>query len=482
MPYKSVSLLDQDTLQRIQGESLRLLEDVGVHVGDPEAVETLRRAGARIDGQSGVVRLPRAMVLEAVDQLTGSFSLFDLCGLPLPLPGDRPRAGSRVRMPKFLDYGAVENRPVRRQDSINLCRLTSALPRYEWSVVIDAPASDGLPEIDYPEVMALALAIMGHPVLTAPTTEAGMQMCIELAAAASVSGDLDQGPNLMVCVNTTSPLQMAYEECRVLRRAVEAGVPIDVEPMTAAGATTPFTLAGTLMVENAEVLFMLCLANSIRPGAKAMESTVGSVMNMKGANLSLAAPESMLLASAEAAMTRLHGLPVMRMGGYSDPYYLDIQAGIEKAAFTMMIALSGADLVLMGGPLRNAAHQSYESLVIDHDIWEFIERCTTEIVVDTERLAYETAVEVGIGGSYFEADHTLAWLRSGEHYYGGSFDRSGRPGEQYTMLARAHARVQEILNQPLTYGAPADAVERIKQYLRDMAASRAVAAPDWALG
>jgi trimethylamine--corrinoid protein Co-methyltransferase len=481
MTYKTISLLDQGTLQRIQADSLRLLEEVGVYVGDPGCREILKRAGAKVVGQTDTVRLPRNMVLEAVDQLTGSFDLFDLHRQPLALPCERPMAGSRVRMPRFLDFGVTESRQVRRQDSVNLCRLTSALPGYKWSVVIDVPAGDGLPEMDYAETMALANAIMGHPVLTAPTTEEGMQMCIELATAASAGGDIDQEPSLLVCVNTTSPLQMAGEECRVLRCAVEAGVPIDVEPMTAAGATTPFTLAGTLMVENAEVLFMLCLANVVRPGAKVMESTVGSVMNMKGANLSLAAPEALLLASAEAALTRLHGLPVMRMGGYSDPYYLDIQTGIEKAAFTLMIVLSGADLVLLGGPLRLAAHQSYESLVIDHDIWEFVDRCTTEIVVDDERLAYETAAQVGIGGSYFETEHTLRWLRSGEHYYGGSFDRSGRAGEEYTMLARAHNRVEEILSQPLAYGAPPDAVERIKQYLRDRARSVGVAAPDWEL-
>jgi trimethylamine:corrinoid methyltransferase-like protein len=138
-------------------------------------------------------------------------------------------------------------------------------------------------------------------------------------------------------------------------------------------------------------------------------------------------------------------------------------------------------MVLMGGSLRLAAHQSYESVVIDHDIWEFVDRCTTEIVVDDESLAYETAVQVGVGGSYFDTSHTLRWLRSGEHYYGGSFDRSGRSGEEYTMLARAHERVEEILAQPLTYGAPPDAVERIKQYLRDRARSVGAAAPDWAL-
>lgn len=49
------------------------------------------------------------------------------------------------------------------------------------------------------------------------------------------------------------------------------------------------------------------------------------------------------------------------------------------------------------------------------------------------------------------------------------------------MLARAHKRVEEILAQPLTYGAPPDAVERIKQYLRDRARAVGVTAPDWAL-
>jgi trimethylamine--corrinoid protein Co-methyltransferase len=479
MQYKSVSLLDEGTLQRVQRESLRLLENVGVYVGDSDCVETLKKAGARVDGQSSVVRLPASMVLEAMAQLTGEFDLFGLRGQRLSLPRSRPSAGARVRMPRFLDYGAKENRLVRRQDSIDLCRVTSALPGYEWSVVIDAPACDGQPEIDYAEVMGLAYAIMGHPIMTAPTTEAGMEMCIDLATAASPAGDMDQAPNLLVCVNTASPLQMAREECRVLRRAVEAGVPIDVEPMTAAGATTPFTLAGTLMVENAEVLFMLCLANAVRPGAKVMESTVGSTMNMKGANLSLAAPEALLLASAEAALTRLHGLPVMRMGGYSDPYYLDIQTGIEKSAFTLMIVLSGADLVLMGGPLSNAAHQSCESLIIDHDIWEYVDRCTTEIVVDDSTLAYETAVEVGIGGSYFETEHTLRWLRSGEHYYGGSFDRSGRPGEEYTMLARARARTEEILSRPFEYGSPPEAVERIRRFLSDRAKTLGVEVPEW---
>ena len=479
MTYKSMSLLDQDTLLRIQADSLRLLEEVGVYVGDASTVDLLARAGARVDGQSQVVRLPRAMVLEAVSQLTGTFDLVDLHGGHLALPSPRPRAGSRLKMPKYLDYGATTSRQVCRQDVINLARVAAAQPRIDWSLVIDCPATDVPQAVDHADSMALAYAITGHALITAPTTVEGMRMCIELATAASGAASVDAWPNLFVCVNTTSPLQMAAEEIRVLRCAVENGVPIDVEPMTTAGGTTPFTLAGTLMVETAEVLFMLCLANTVRPGARVMESTVGSIMNMKVPNLSLAAPESILLGSAEAAITRLHGLPSMRMGGYCDSYYLDIQAGIEKTAFTLTIALSGADLLLMGGPLNNAAHQSCESALVDHDIWELVDRCTTEIRVDDETLAYDTVVDVGIGGSYLDTRHTLRWLRSGEHYYGGSYNRTGRPGEEYTMLARAHERVEEILARPFAFAAPDAAVERIHQYLRDQARAQRVELPAW---
>jgi trimethylamine---corrinoid protein Co-methyltransferase len=479
MTFKTVSLLEHDSLLKIQSSSLRLLQEVGVYVGDPICVDSLVRAGASQVGQSGIVRLPAQMVLEAVSQLSGVFELNDLKGGRIPLPSARPLPGSRLKMPKYLDHASNDSRQICRQDVINLSRVAAALPKINWSVVIDCPTSDGDPAIDLIDSLGLAYAITGQPLMTAPTTEEGMRLSIDLALAASGADNFTQSSNLFVCVNTTSPLKMAAEECKVLRCAVEHGVPIDVEPMTIAGASTPFTLAGTLMVETAEVLFMLCLANTIHPGAKVMESTVGAILNMKAPNISLAAPEAMLLASAEAAMTRLHGLPVLRMGGYCDSFYPDVQAGIEKTAFTMMIALSGADLVLMGGPLNNAAHQSCESALIDYDIWELVERCTTEIRVDEETLAYETAAQVGIGGSHVETAHTLRWLRSGEHYYGGSYNRSGRAGEEYTMLERAHQRAESILKKPFTCQAKLEAIERLRRFICAQAKAVGLPAPQW---
>jgi trimethylamine--corrinoid protein Co-methyltransferase len=133
----------------------------------------------------------------------------------------------------------------------------------------------------------------------------------------------------------------------------------------------------------------------------------------------------------------------------------------------------------MGGPLDNAALHSYEQVVIDHDIWEMAQRLTTEIVVDDDTLAYDVIEKLGPGGSFLGETHTRRAVQAGEHYYGGSFNHMGRAGEQSTMLAQAHARVEEILSKPLEYRAPDETVRRIKDYVRDHAVEKKVDPPEW---
>jgi trimethylamine--corrinoid protein Co-methyltransferase len=200
---------------------------------------------------------------------------------------------------------------------------------------------------------------------------------------------------------------------------------------------------------------------------------------MRTAYLSMGAAETCLISSGEVALAKYYGMPTTKMGGYSDSQWPDVQAGIEKAMATLILAQSEADFVTMGGPLDNAAHHSYEQVVIDHDVWEMAQRLTREIVVDDDTLAYDIIAKTGPGGSFLGHQHTRRHVQAGEHYYGGSFNHTGRSGEEYTMLARAHQRVEEILAQPFEYGAPPEVVRRIKDYVRDHARERKVPPPEW---
>lgn len=479
MGRKNVTLLSRESLERIHNESLRILENIGIRVENSRCKAILKKAGAKTLGQSDVVRLPGSMVLEAMDQITKSFDFVHPTGERFWLPGDRTRVGTRVKMPKILDYGAMECRPPRRQDVIDLCRIHNALPKAEMTGAIQFPSSDVPPEIDVADTLGLVLALTGQLSIVAPGTVEDTRNSLDLAAVAVGSDNADKDPGTWVEVNTTSPLVLGAREGDIILHVVGRHIPIDVAPMPVAGVATPFTLAGTLAVANAESLFLCTLANSIWPGAKIIHSVCGSILNMRAANLSMGAAETCLLSSSELALARFYGLPTFRMGGYSDSYYPDIQAGIEKMAATLILSQCNPDVVVLGGPLNCAAHLSYEQVVIDYDIWEMSERIATEINVNEETLAYDTVAQVEPGGSFIGEPHTLNWVRSGEHYYGGSFNRSGLPGKENMMLTQAHERVENILREPFQYCAPPDSLKRIKQYVRDYAKSRNVTPPEW---
>ena len=479
MATKTVSLLSRDALDRIHAESLKILENIGVRAENAACRDVLTRAGAKAVGQTDVVRLPAAMVEEAMAQITGQFELVHPSGERFPVIDGPVRVGTRVKMPKVLDYGATAYRPPRRQDVIDLCRITNALDRAHFSVAIQYPCSDVPPQIDVADSLGLVFAVTGHLSMCAPGTVDDARTSLDVSMAAVGSDDLENDPGTWIAVNTTTPLVLGDREGSIILHAVGRHSPIDVEPMPVAGVATPATLAANLALGNAESLFLSTLANTIWPGAKVIFSTCGSIMNMRTANLSMGNAESCLLASAETALAHYYGVATYQMGGYSDSQLPDVQAGIEKAMAVLNLAQSDADLVIMGGPLNNAAHHSYEQVVIDHDIWEMAQRLSTEIVVDDETLAYDVIAEVGPGGSFLGKAHTRRHIQAGEHYYGGSFNHTGRAGEQYTMLARAHQRVEEILARPFEYGAPPAAVQRIKDFVRDHAKSKGVAPPEW---
>jgi trimethylamine--corrinoid protein Co-methyltransferase len=478
--FKTISLLDHASLEQIHKESLKILENVGVGVEDPECINILKKSGATVQGQSDIVRLPAEMVLEAIDQVTKEFELVSSDGTRYAMPSKRPMLMTRVKMSGMLDYGAEECRVPRRQDVINMCQIANALPAVKFSYAVDCPTADVPEEISIVDTVGLTFAITGNPGVCAPLSSEAGRAWIDISAAATGSDDLIRNPGVLIAMCTTGPLQFGRENGELIRHVATRGIPIGAEPMPMSGAVAPMTLAGTLLAGNAEVLFLLTLANAIRPGAKVSYSSLGTIMNLSIGNISMGAPETMLLCSAETAMARFYGLSTYRPTCFSDSYYPDVQAGIEKAAFTIMNILSGGDLILMGGSLNNAASQSYEQVIIDHDVWEFANRFVKEIVVNEDTLAYETIASVGPGGSFLAEDHTRRWLRSGEHYYGGSYNRNGRPGEENTMLARAHRRVEMILSQPLKFRAPHGAIERIKQYVRDEAKSAKVEIPPWA--
>jgi trimethylamine--corrinoid protein Co-methyltransferase len=138
-------------------------------------------------------------------------------------------------------------------------------------------------------------------------------------------------------------------------------------------------------------------------------------------------PEFMLhcMAMAEMAHYYYHK-PVWGFAGCSDSKLPDIQAGIESTLWILWMALSGANLVHDVGYIESGLTASLEMMVVCDEIISFVRRLMRGIELTPETLALEVIDQVGPGGSYLAAPHTMQNYR--QVWYPRVFDRHNYHG------------------------------------------------------
>src|SRR5262249_6291768 len=73
--FKPIEVLSEDQLEAIRDASLRLLEEIGIEFMGSAARRLFREAGAEVNDQSGLVRIPRGLVDEALRSAPARFTL-----------------------------------------------------------------------------------------------------------------------------------------------------------------------------------------------------------------------------------------------------------------------------------------------------------------------------------------------------------------------------------------------------------------------
>lgn len=252
-------------------------------------------------------------------------------------------------------------------------------------------------------------------------------------------------PIAVLAGHVKTPLRLPAFECELIETATCREIPLGVGSCPMAGATSPFTLAGTLVLTVAETLFMAVAAQLCRPGHPLHAGSSLFGFNMKAGNVSAGGVETKLLEAAYVELMHDFHLPAVATFTFVDPDGADYQAGLEAASKALASVLVDADILGGLGSVGNASGVSAEKIVLDHDLLEMIMRFREGVRVDDETLAAGALREAGPGGNFLGCGHTVTHLRSGEHYYGGGFVREGEGST--TMLERAHERVVAIARE-----------------------------------
>jgi trimethylamine--corrinoid protein Co-methyltransferase len=208
-----------------------------------------------------------------------------------------------------------------------------------------------------------------------------------------------------------SPLTQPGIRVEELMECAKLGVPIYVEVDAQPGATTPVTLAGTLVEQNANILCGISLAQLINPGLPCTYAIASGIMDMSTGNYSGGAPDTSLLHAATAQIAHYYHLPFQGGTGI-DATIPDAQAGYERALQVLTCSLAGTNFVHLSlGMMEQMMLASYDQCVIDNEILGATFRILQGMEITPETIALEVIKEVGPGGNYLAHSHTMKHFR-----------------------------------------------------------------------
>ena len=408
-------LLTSVQMDRIHASTLTVLEQVGVVFGSDQALDILEHGGCRVEHSSGLVRFPEQLVNECLQLCPKQFSIkarhpdYDLL-----VGGNRLLFQSHPGL-HIADLKTGERKEASLQDIGPLVRLIDALNEIHLAIMPTATIADKPPAV-MTEWVAAEQMRNTQKVTAHGAFHGCAKWVVEMAAVTEqqVYGQ----------INPVSPLRYDHDQIEGGLEFVSAGHPICILPGPTLGATSPATLAGTLVLQNAEHLAGVVLVQLVHPGAPVTLASYPHVMDMRNGAPCIGGVEAGLLGAALAQIGRRYGIPSHPEFPMTDSKSLDEQAAFEKAMSLVLLAEAGANLVSNGGALEAEKLWSPVQLVIDNELNGMVGGILDGITVTEETIALDVIQEVGQSGQYLKSKHTRRTWRA-EQFLPSLADRLG---------------------------------------------------------
>ena len=391
----------------IHAAALRVLATTGVAVLDDGTVRLLQAHGARVDGRQ--VYIDEGAVQAALAAAPSGFTLAGRSparevqfgdGHTVFGSGSGPAYmldGDRVRLGALADLEAT----------VKLGHLSTAIEYHGDSVeVLDLPAEQRTRRGTYARVTLSDKAF--EPVAITDSDLDVAETVLEILAGAA----WHERPRGLVILNTSSPLQISGETARILVRWARLGQPSCVTSCVMGGTTGPATLAGTLVVQHAEVLAALVLAQAAAEGSPFVYGGLSAMASLRTGAVHFGTPEFVLMAACTVQLAHLCGLPVRAGAAITDAHVPDAQAAEESCRGAGAAAQAGADFVFQAAGLLSSFNvMSLEKFVLDDELLTALRALEQPVSATPDDLAEAVVAEVGPGGSYLGAGHTRAHVR-----------------------------------------------------------------------
>jgi len=417
------SILDRPSLDRIHWATLHVLEKVGVQVDSASCRELLKDSGCVVDEKTRIAKIPSHLVQEALNKKKGVITL----------AARNPKYDARLDMVRShicangngavaVDFETGERKSSTKED----LRKSTVICDHLKNVHIHWPmvsSTDQHPSVVHLHDLECSFNNTEKHVMyeTGVTQEDAKHLVAMGYAAAGGEKEYRQRPIASALQCTYAPLQ---HDAGVMDAGIEfakGGVPLVYFCMPQPGATGPASLAGSVVVGNAEVLSALVMTQLAAPGSAVIYGLGIAPLDMSTTVRAGGSPEHALCSAMGTELAHYYGMPSC-VGVSATAKVPGEQACIETFTGVSGPLLAGADLMCGIGLLEDSSCLYLEQIVVDDEIVEVIARmCKGEVVTD-DTLALDVIEKVGVGKNFLAQKHTMQHFRT-DHFRPGLIDR-----------------------------------------------------------
>ncbi|MDF1500053.1 MAG: trimethylamine methyltransferase family protein [Anaerolineales bacterium] len=454
-------------VQQIHDASLRILQQTGVQVENPQALELFKAAGTQVEGKR--VRLTPSIIEDAVASAPSEFLLAGRDAKhDLELGGKRVYVGTGGSALQVLDLSTGFVRGATLEDVGLMARIVDALNFIHFYLIPIYPTDLPMETVEVNKFYR-ALANTTKHVQGGAYSLEGIRDVIEMGEHVAGSPEALRERPLISFITSwvVSPLQFESSVTALLLEVCQNRLPVVLSAAPIAGLTAPVTLAGMLAQSNAEQLAGLTLTQLAQPGAPVLMGPIPATADMYSGKFLAGSVEFGLANAAISQLTQFYQIPNYNSAGLTESKLPDIQAGIEKASSTMQVVLAGSNFIHhAAGMLEDMSTVAYEQLVIDNEMLGMAMRAVQGIEVNEETLAVDIIDSVGPGGHYLLEDHTVEHLR-GEHYFPSLvMNRHARDQWEQEGSLDARDRARYIATQILASHDPEPLPAEVESWIR----------------
>jgi trimethylamine--corrinoid protein Co-methyltransferase len=441
-------ILDDASMEELDRGWRRIVSELGIDFLHDDAIAVLAAAGQDVDGQ--LVRFDPDWILEQVGKAPREFEL--QARNPernIHVGGNHMAFGAVYGCP-FARRG-LERREATYEDFQNLVRLAQSFPQLDTPGGTICEPNDKPLDSRHLDMVYALLTLSDKPFMGSVTSGPNAADTVAMAEMVFGRESLEETPAIISLINVNSPLRYDDRMLSALIEYARANQALVITPFLLMGAMSPVSVPSALAQQVAEALAGIALVQAIRPGCPVVFGSFLSNTDMQSGSPSFGTPESAVGLLCTGQIARRYGLPFRGGGALTASQTVDAQAAYEAAMTLWPTFLAGTNFVMhSAGWLESGLVSCYEKFVVDVEQLRMLQYMFQPLQINEETLAYSAHQEVGQGGHFLGAVHTLERFR--ECFYRPllssteNYERWSRNGGR-DAAARASEIVQKTLDE-----------------------------------